>query len=52
MESKQLIINDKPNSFEFGRAGSRHKVYYNSVDELMLHIEKLKNIGLYKEDES
>lgn len=49
---KQEVINktEKPHSYEFGKAGARHKVYYNDVKELKLHIEQLKNVGLYKED--
>lgn len=46
MENLQIIKNDKPHSYEFGKASARHKIYYNSVDELILHIEKLKNLGL------
>jgi len=53
MHEPQFIVNstDKPNSFEFGKAGQRHKIYYNSVNELLTHIEKLKNVGLYKDDD-
>jgi len=47
----ETIINkkEKPHSYEFGKAGARHKIYYNTVDELITHIERLKNIGLYQE---
>jgi len=41
-----LNKNDKPHSYEFGKASSRHKIYYNDVSELMEHIAKLKNLGL------
>jgi len=48
--NKQEITNktEKANSYEFGKAGARHKVYYDDVGELLLHIEKLKNAGLYE----
>ncbi len=40
---------DKPHSLEIGKAGQRHKIYYNDVAELKAHIELLKNAGLYEE---
>jgi len=48
----ETVLNkkDKPHSFEFGKAGARHKIYYNTVDELITQIEHLKNCGLYKTD--
>lgn len=43
-----VILNrtDKPHSFEFGKAGARHKIYYNSIQELEAHMEALKAAGL------
>ena len=32
--SRVVTQSDKPNSYEFGKAGSRHKVYYNNIEEL------------------
>jgi hypothetical protein len=49
-EVKQLIVKDKPNSYEFGKVGNRFKIYYNEPVELLEHIEKLKNMGLYKNE--
>lgn len=53
MEEKQIIINktEKPSSYEFGKAGNRFKVYYDTPEDLQAHINKLKELGLYKEDE-
>ena len=34
------------NSYEFGKAGNRHKVYYNNVGELIEHLAKLENAQL------
>jgi len=45
MEEK-LIKKDKPHSYEYGIAKNRHKVYYNDVSDLILHMQKLKNANL------
>jgi hypothetical protein len=52
MMEESVIINktDKPHSYEFGKPSCRFKIYYSSVSELLLHIEKLKNCGLYPKD--
>ena len=34
------------NSYEFGKAGNRHKIYYNGVGELIEHLAKLENAQL------
>jgi len=36
----------KPHSYEFGRANNRHKVYYETVEELKLYIAALESAGL------
>ena len=38
---------EKPHSFEFGKAGARHKVYYKDIPELQAHIDGLIKAGLY-----
>ena len=45
-ETTTITKTDKPHSFEAGKAGARHKIYYNNVEELVFHIEMLKNAGL------
>jgi hypothetical protein len=40
---------DKPHSYEFGKAGARHKIYYNDIRELKEHIDALKEAGLTDE---
>lgn len=35
---------EKPHSYEFGPANSRHKIYYGEISELKEHIEALKLI--------
>ena len=41
---------EKPHSYEFGKAGARHKIYYSDVNELQDHIRMLKAEGLVEED--
>lgn len=50
--TQSLVINrtEKPNSYEFGKASARHKIYYNEVGELTTHIALLKDAGLIDED--
>ena len=42
---------EKPHSYEFGKAGNRHKLYYNGVAELTEHLKMLKAAGLIDDDE-
>jgi len=44
-----LVISrvEKPHSFELGKAGERHKVYYKDVPELKGQIKELEEAGLY-----
>jgi hypothetical protein len=37
---------DKPHSYEFGKAGSRHKVYYSTITELKAHMQELMTAGM------
>ena len=50
--STVMNFSDKPHSYEFGKAGNRHKVYYNTVEELQEHVELLKAADLYLESNS
>ena len=49
----QFVINStvKPNSFEYGSAGNRHKIFYDNPVELELHIKALKDNGLWEDKE-
>jgi hypothetical protein len=40
---------EKPNSFEFGSAGNRHKVYYATPQELKEHLDALSELGFVVE---
>lgn len=50
---EQKIINstEKPSSYEFGKAGNRFKLYFNTAEDLKEQIDKLKLLNLYKDDE-
>lgn len=49
----ELVINktEKPNSYEFGKAGNRFKLYFDTALNLEFQIEALKKLKLYKEEE-
>jgi len=49
----QVIINktEKPNSFETGKAGSRFKLYFDTVEDLETQINKLVDKGLLDQRE-
>jgi hypothetical protein len=40
-----IVHNDKPNSYEFGPAKCRHKIYYDTVEELKAQVESLRVAG-------
>ena len=45
---EQVIINktEKPNSYEKGPSGDRHKLYYSDANDLAKQIKELKEKGL------
>jgi len=49
-ETIQKVITDKPNSYEFGKAGNRFKLYFNTAEDLQKEIQALVKIGLILED--
>ena len=51
-EKIQKIINEKPNSYEFGKAGNRFKLYFNTAEDLKKEIQTLVTIGLLSEEEN
>lgn len=44
--STVMNMTDKPHSYEMGKAGNRHKIYYNTVRELIEHIQSLEENDL------
>lgn len=49
---EQIVMNktEKPHSYEFGKASARHKIYYDTPDNLQAHIDKLKELGLIEKE--
>jgi len=45
---EQVIINktERPNSYEFGKAGARVKLYFENAEDLALQIKALADIGV------
>jgi len=43
-----IVINktERPNSYEYGKAGARVKLYFETVDDLKLQMDKLLLIGV------
>lgn len=52
MES-QTILNktEKPNSYEFGKAGNRFKLYFDTAEDLKAQMAKLKEFELILDED-
>jgi hypothetical protein len=48
-KSTQYVIQrtEKPSSYEFGKAGNRFKLYFDTPEDLDAQIKKLQALGLY-----
>ena len=46
-----IIRTEKPHSYEVGKAGARHKIYYGDINELKDQIRMLKAEGLVESRE-
>ena len=48
----QFIISrsEKPNSYEFGKAGNRFKLYFDTPEDLQAQIQKLRELNIYIEE--
>jgi len=46
--TQSIIMNKtlQPHSYETGKAGSRHKIYYDSIEQLQAHLVALQDVGL------
>ncbi len=55
MEEKTVInkiVKTKVNSYEYGKSGSRVKIYYDTIDELKTHLKEIILLNkLISEDE-
>lgn len=49
----ELVLNvtEKPNSYECGKAGNRHKVYYGDQADLRRQLDGLIAMGLLTKEE-
>ena len=46
-----LMRTEKPSSYEFGKAGNRFKLYFDTPEDLKAQISKLQELGLYTQEE-
>ena|SRR3990167_6904296 len=46
MSNIVITRTEKPHSYEFGKAGARHKIYYGTIPELLDHIKLLTTANL------
>jgi hypothetical protein len=51
-ENTSFVINETPKacSYEVGKAGARHKIYYENVEDLKKQIKELKEAGFLEEE--
>jgi hypothetical protein len=49
---EQIVINktERPNSYEFGKAGNRFKLYFDTAEDLKQQIDNLIRQGLYLDE--
>ena len=45
IKTTSIIRTELKNSYEFGKAGNRHKVYYGTAEQLKKLIDELTNMG-------
>jgi hypothetical protein len=48
--TKQVISTERKNSYEFGKAGARHKIYYDKIEELETLVIALTAAGFIKDE--
>lgn len=51
-ENTTFVIKEKskPNSFEFGKANNRFKIYFDTQVDLEIQLKSYINLGLVEED--
>lgn len=42
----QIVRNERPNSYEFGKAGNRFKIYFEDLDDLQDKIDSLMSLRI------
>jgi len=52
-ENTSFVINENPKacSYEFGKAGNRHKIYYDDAEDLDIQLKALVEKGYAKEED-
>ena len=48
--NKTLITTERPNSYEFGKAGNQFKLYFEDAAQLKKFVDELKAQGFGVED--
>jgi len=50
---EQIVLNktEKANSYEFGKAGNRFKIYFKDIDDLKSQLMQLVEAGLIIEED-
>ena len=51
-QNTQFVIHrtEKANSYEFGKAGNRFKIFFDTTEQLNKEIESLRALGLLKDN--
>lgn len=51
MEQTTIINKTEcPNSYEFGKAGNRFKIYFDDAEDLKAKLDALKELAILKEE--
>ncbi len=47
INTNTVIYRDKPNTYEFGKAGNRFKLHFNTPEDLKKQMDELEKMGLF-----
>lgn len=48
----QIVRNERANSYEFGKAGDRHKIYYSDIQDLQNQLDSLVTLRIPRDLQS
>lgn len=48
VSDKRIIVTEKPNSYEFGKAGKKFKVYFDSIEDGKKALETCKSLAEHR----
>jgi hypothetical protein len=51
-ETVQIVRNERPNSYEYGKAGNRFKIYFSDAEDLKRQLDEIKKLDLEGETPS